>query len=538
MKTKHFLTAIPFLLLSLTVMAEKPEGKINLNWEVGYTKDSGVVPSLWIPATVPGAVQLDIARAEKYKPFYYAENWKDYLWMEDQYYYYRTSFDRPDLPESNRLHFVSLGIDYEFEIIFNKEMIFHQEGMFTPVDIDLTDRIKDKNQLVVKVYPVPKLHSSPSDRSQAAQVVKPAVSYGWDWHPRLVPLGIWDDTFLDIQPPAQVEDFLLNYTLNNELTSAEIDLNFSGRNLKGMSYEWILRDMSGKEVLKSEGLFGENHAEKRVILKNPELWWPHDHGTPYLYSSSLQLKDQTGKVLQTTTSKTGFRRVRLVMNEGAWAEPAGFPKTRSVPPMQMEINGRKIFCKGTNWVNPEIFPGIITRERYNELLVLAKETNFNILRVWGGGIVNKEAFFELCDEKGILVWQEFPLACNNYEGTPHYLKILEQESRSIIKRLKKHPSLAMWSGGNELFNNWSGMTDQSAAIRLLNSQCFLLDPGTPFIPTSPVMGVGHGHYVFRDWQSGEEVFQEMTRSRFTAYTEFGMPAPASAEILKTIIPDE
>ncbi len=274
----------------------------------------------------------------------------------------------------------------------------------------------------------------------------------------------------------------------------------------------------------------------RVTLKNPQLWWPHDHGTPYLYSSSLQLKDRTGNVLQTTKSKTGFRRVSLVMNEGAWNEPAGFPKTRSVPPMQMEINGRKIFCKGTNWVNPEIFPGIITRERYNELLELAKETNFNILRIWGGGIVNKEAFFELCDEKGILVWQEFPLACNNYEGTPHYLKILEQESGSIINRLKKHPSLAMWSGGNELFNNWSGMTDQSAAIRLLNAQCFLLDPGTPFIPTSPVMGVGHGHYVFRDWQSGEEVFQEMTRSRFTAYTEFGMPAPASVEILKTIIP--
>ena len=170
-------------------------------------------------------------------------------------------------------------------------------------------------------------------------------------------------------------------------------------------------------------------------------------GSPYLYTSTLQLTDQTGKVLQTTTSKTGFRRVRLVMNEGAWDEPAGFPKTRSVPPMQMEINGRKIFCKGTNWVNPEIFPGIITRERYNELLDLAMEANFNILRVWGGGIVNKEAFFELCDEKGILVWQEFPLACNNYEGTPHYLKILEQESRSIIKRLKSIHHLPCGAGG-------------------------------------------------------------------------------------------
>jgi beta-mannosidase len=206
--------------------------------------------------------------------------------------------------------------------------------------------------------------------------------------------------------------------------------------------------------------------------------------------------------------------------------------------MQLEINGRKIFAKGTNWVNPEVFPGIITRSRYNDLLDFAREANFNILRVWGGGIVNKESFFELCDEKGILVWQEFPLACNNYEGTPHYLKILEQESTSIIRRVKKHPSLAMWCGGNELFNNWSLMTDQSAALRLLNSQCYRLDPNTPFIPTSPVMGMGHGHYVFREWVTGEEVFQEMSRSKFTAYTEFGMPSPASVEILKKIIPPE
>ncbi len=98
--------------------------------------------------------------------------------------------------------------------------------------------------------------------------------------------------------------------------------------------------------------------------------------------------------------------------------PSDFPRTRSVVPIQLEINKRQIFCKGSNWVNPEIFPGIIGPERYDELTDRAREANFNLLRIWGGGIVNKEAFHEQCDEKGIMVWQEFPLACNNYEDHP------------------------------------------------------------------------------------------------------------------------
>jgi beta-mannosidase len=524
------------ILLVFQVSARNDGTQSLLKWELGYSKEKEMMPAEWIPALVPGAVQLDIARSEKYQPFYYAEHWKDYLWMEDLFYTYRTNFIKPEMSTGSRLHFISLGIDYEFDIIFNGEKVFHQEGMFTPVDIDLTDRLKDKNEIRILVWPVPKLHSSPADDAQAAQAVKPAVSYGWDWHPRLIPLGIWDSTYLEIRSLAHVDDFQLNYKLNDDCSAADIDMEISGTDLNGLNYKWELKDASGMVILKTDGSFFENHISKSLRFNNPELWWPHDHGKPYLYSSSLRLLDQSGIVLQTISSKTGFRRVRLVMNEGGWDEPKGFPKTRSVPPTQVEINGRRIFCKGTNWVNPEIFPGTITRKRYDELLELAKGANFNILRVWGGGIVNKESFFELCDEKGIMVWQEFPLACNNYEGTPHYLKILEQESRSIIHRLKKHPSLAIWCGGNELFNNWSLMTDQSAALRLLNSQCYRLDPFTPFIPTSPVMGMGHGHYVFRDWDTGEEVFQEMARSKFTAYTEFGMPAPASVEILKKIIP--
>jgi beta-mannosidase len=528
---KPTIILIVLVLISFISVSSGSKTPIQLKWELGYSKSASENPTKWIPSTVPGAVQLDIAKAENYAPWFYAEHWKDYLWMEDQFYTYRTTFAHPETTKNERCFFVSKGIDYQFKIFLNGEELLSQEGMFTPVNLDLTDKLKTSNELKVIVYPAPKIPNRPVDRSQAAHVVKPAVSYGWDWHPRLIPLGIWDETFIEVQPSSFIEDFDVNYTLNHQLTKADIELKISGRNLGGLPFVWTLTDETGKEVLKSEG-------KAQIEFSNPQLWWPHDHGKPYLYTSTIRLFDSSGKVIQTKTSKIGFRRIKLVMNEGAWNEPDGFPKSRSVPPTQLEINNRKIFCKGTNWVNPEIFPGIITRDRYKELLNLAREANFNILRIWGGGIVNKESFFELCDEKGILVWQEFPLACNNYPDDAHYLAILKQESTSIINRVKKHPSLAFWCGGNELFNSWSGMTDQSLALRLLSSQCLELDPKSPYIPTSPLMGMAHGNYVFRDLQTKEEVFSTMPRAHYTAYTEFGMPAPASVDILKTIIPKE
>ncbi|MEN8229472.1 MAG: glycoside hydrolase family 2 TIM barrel-domain containing protein [Bacteroidota bacterium] len=509
-----------------------------LKWEIGYSEREDPARLKWTEARVPGAVQLDVARAEGYGIYYYAENWKDYLWMEEREFVYRSLFTKPDLEVGERLLFHSLGIDYEFEVSLNGVKLLQQEGMFTPVRLDLTQQLEDLNELEIRIFPIPKLHAEPADRSQAAASVKPAVSYGWDWHPRLVPMGIWDDTYLEILPGSHIEDASVRYTLSDDFSSAEIAVEVEGRDLDGCMLTWKMFDAAGEMIDVGHFAPRENRGTLKMNLKNPSLWWPHDHGDPTLYDYTIDLNDRYGNLLHTVHGKLGFRRVKLVMNEGAWNEPQGFPKTRSVAPIQLEMNGRRIFCKGTNWVNPEIFPGIITRKRYEELTERALEANFNMLRIWGGGIVNKESFHELCDEKGILVWQEFPLACNNYVGTPEYLKVLKQESESIIKRIRKHPSLAMWSGGNELFNSWSGMDDQSQAIRLLNSQCLKMDPHTPFISTSPLFGMGHGHYVFRDMDTGEEVYSTMNRARNTAYTEFGMPSPSPLELLKSIIPGE
>ena len=509
-----------------------------MNWtlEYGSEKDPGELKQ--VEASVPGAVQLDIGKAEGYGPYYYAENWKDYLWMEDREFEYVARFVKPTLENGQRLIFHSLGIDYKFEISFNGKKVLEQEGMFTPVWLDLTSSLKVQNELRIKIFPIPKKHPAPQDRSQAAASFKPAVSYGWDWHPRLVPSGIWDQSWLEVLPASHVKELSVQYSLSEELDRAFIRVEAVGRELEGCRMAWKLKDSTGTLADMGYLIPYQGRGVLYLELLNPALWWPHDQGDPYLYSHTLELTDKYGNLLQTLEGQIGFRRVKLVMNQGAWSEPVGFPKSRSVPPIQMEINGRKIFCKGTNWVNPEIFPGIISPERYVELIDLALEANFNMLRVWGGGIVNKESFHELCDQKGILVWQEFPLACNNYEDDPEFLAVLINESESIIRRLREHPSLAMWSGGNELFNSWSGMTDQSLAIRTLNRLCLEMDPHTPFISTSPLYGMAHGHYVFRDPGSGEEVYSTMNRAQNTAYTEFGVPSPARVEILEAILPED
>ena len=528
---KNVLLASLLLIIAFPVLSFTP-----LEWKVGYSSEKSKAPLKYVPSQVPGAVQLDIAKAEKYPSYEYADNYKMFAWMEDQFYTYLATFKKPVLKESERLFFVSKGIDYRFEIYINEKPIHQQEGMFTYVDIDITDFLKEVNELKIIVYPVPKMVKQPVDRSQAANVVKPAVSYEWDWHPRLVPLGIWDETGLDVRNRSHLTDIHVSYTVNDSFDKAFIQLQGEGRNVKGLTYSWMLQDQTGKTVLTQTGKIADDlFIGDSIVFNNPVLWFPHDHGTPYLYTSSIRLLDPSGNVTDTKTNKIGFKRVRLVMNEGAWIEPVDFPKSRSVPPAQFEVNGKRIFAKGSNWVNPEIFPGIITRERYAELIDLAVGLNFNIFRIWGGGIINKESFFELCDERGILVWEEFPLACNNYPDDPHYLKILRQEATSIIKRLRKHPSIALWCGGNELFNNWSGMTDQSLPLRLLNSLCLELNPTVPYNPTSPLMGMGHGCYLFK-YLDGTEVFENMNKARFTAYTEFGVPGMSPVEVLKKIIP--
>jgi beta-mannosidase len=510
--------------------------EVRLDWTVGPATSPSSPPSRRVPATVPGAVQLDWARAENWPPYWHGDNFRAYDGLEDQHWIYAARVPPVDVSARARLLLEIGGVDYRWEVRVDGVVRHAQEGMFTPAQVDLTDCSSTGADLEIVVYPAPKLHPEPADRTQASHVVKPPVSYGWDWHPRLIPLGIWEETRLVVRPAARLCDAELRYTLADDFSSALLAVEISATPAaRGGRVRWMLQDPSGQTAADGAALVEGTELVLHHTLPGPQLWWPHDHGAQPLYLLSVELRDPDGALLDTRTHRTGFRRVRLVMHEGAWAHPAAFPKSRSHPPITIEINGRSIFAKGTNWVAPEIFPGRVTAETVAPLLRLARETHFNLLRCWGGAPAAKESFFAQCDELGLLVWQEFPLACNLYEHGAPYLQVLDRESRSILRRVRRHPCLALWCGGNELFNVWSGMTDQSLALRLLNRNCYELDPATPFIPTAPLEGMAHGDYRFRDTE-GREVFQIYAGAAATAYSEFGVPGASPVDYLRTFMP--
>ena len=483
-------------------------------WQARAIRPDG--PSEWFSAQVPGNVQYDYGRMMGWGDINYAENVRKFRETEDYTWEYRTVLDY-DCGAGETAYFVTEGIDYRYDIIIDGETVVEHEGMFTRVETELTG--KKGSVLTVRVHPHPKRATAEfEDRQQADQSVKPPVCYEWDWHPRMLVSGIWRDTYVEVRGSGWIKRCEPFYTLNADRSCAEIRFETDC----DTPMEITLYDPDGNELGKGD----------KFTIENPRLWWCNGQGLPELYTYTAKTAEHS------VSGHIGLRTVKLVMSQGAWIEPVGFPKGRSVAPIQLELNGRPVFAKGSNWVNPDIFNGRITAERYEELITLARDANMNIFRCWGGSGINKTEFYELCDRLGIMVWVEFPLACKNYVGTPGYLRVLEQEATSIIKQLRSHPAVVMYCGGNELFNNWSLMTDQSHALRLLNKLCYEYDFERPFIMTSPIFGMGHGGYTFYDPDAKKDVFQLFQSSNCTAYTEFGCSAVAEMDVLKKIIPED
>lgn len=520
-----------------------------LSWQLTHKKDMDSPEFDAIPASVPGAVQLDYARAFGYGDYFWGENYEKFRWMEDEFWVYTASFDfTVENGEKVIIHFS--GIDYAYVIYINGKKLLSGEGMYTPIDIDVTEYSGIPSTLKAVILPVPKCHLTPEDRSQARESCKPPSAYGWDWHPRLIPLGIWEEAYLETLPsgsPTALEcSHVLSDDLKDAVISAECKVHGNGE------LTLTLTSPDGKLAYSETKKFTDNADSVSFVfsVSSPELWYPRGYGAQPLYTLTASGASQS------SVSRTiGFRRVKLVRNLNDTS--VGFPKSRYSSPSTVEINGVKVFVKGSNWVNTEIFPSLMTEERYRELIDLACYANMNIFRVWGGGFVNKESFFDICDREGIMVWQEFMLACNLYPDNDRYLSVLEQEATSIIKRLRTHPCLTLWCGGNELFNSWSGMTEQSHALRLLDSLCYKLDRFTPFNMTSPLTDMGHGHYnnvvdantmdkklierlsAKTGGNSEEcEFLTVLTESHNVAYTEFGCCGGASPEYIKKYIMSE
>lgn len=505
-----------------------------LEWLLGESEGHDVAPSRWICATVPGAVQMDWAEAEGWPPYWFGANVEAYQWMENRYWTYRTRLPARPVPDGKRWIFHCGGVDYACSVKLDGRAILEHEGMQQTFELDVTEACAAGAVLEVQIHPAPKVTLREGESAflgrESRQSCKPAVAYGWDFHPRLIPLGIWQKTGLNLRDP---ENWLGHSEVQVDLipdhTEALLTLHLEGIIER---VRWTVLDPCGSEIATLDG-----RRDLQLRLKDPRLWWPRTEGKPILYTSRVELLGADGQVADVSEQKFGVRQIRLVMAEGQYAVKS-WPPTQATAPMTIEINGRRIFARGANWVAPEIFPSRLTRERYAEQLTLVRDANLNFLRCWGGSLTPSDDFYDFCDEAGILVWQDFPLSCNHYEGTPAYLEVLNRESRAIIRRLRRRASLAVWCGGNELFNSWSEMTMQDHAIRLLDRNCFDLDPGRPFVPTTPIYGVRHGDYRFRfgDGPRAPTVFEVIQKLDATAYMEFGIGALSDESLLRRIIP--
>lgn len=502
----------------------------SLEWKVGDCGVQRSAPPEMIKASVPGNIQLDFAESCGYKDLNIADNYKQFGWMDDHYFIYEAF-----LPEKNageRMILSALGIDYEFEILINDESVYHYEGMFAKTELDITRYLKGGDKLGVLIYPIPRVEDAVLERDNVRQSCKPGVGYGWDFHPHLVPSGIWDEIGIIITDEGYISDWNMDYELSDDYKTAfgkfELIADCGGDEF-GVAL--CITDPCGGTVFEASS----DKSEIEFSIVSPKLWWPNGYGEPLLYGFTASLL-KNGRVIDSVSFKRGFRKLELVPYEGSWNLPVPFPTPAYPQPLTYKINGRAIFVQGTNWVCPKIFYGTLTKEDYDIQLSAVRAANMNYVRCWGGAIVNKEAFFELCDEYGILVWQEFPLACNCYFDSPHYLDVLDKESRAVINRVKKHTCLALWVCGNELFTPWSGMTTQSGAIRLIDHNCYELDKKTPFIPSSPLYEMMHGDYRFRD-SNGRDIIQLMNESSCTGYNEIGCAGAGDMETIKYVIPE-
>lgn len=461
--------------------------RFNQKWEATIVDCNNKTESKYFPARVPGNLQSDYARFIGIDDLMYSDNTEKLRETENCTFEYRTYLNFKSNP-SEKIYFVAEGIDYRYDIILDSEILYSGIGMFTKIEVDITNIVHINSELKVRIYPHPKKEGSrKNSRDEATDSCKPPMCYGWDWNPRLLISGMWLPAFIETRDSGFILKCEPFYTLSDDFES--VDIRFETECESTVTYS----------IYDTENNLVYYGTSCEFTLEHIKLWWCNGQGEPNLYywTAKTESDKKSGHI--------GFKTLKLIRNAGTENEPFGQPKSRYAAPITIELNKRRIFAQGSNLVNPELFTGETKDEVFYNLVKAAKDANMNILRVWGGAGLAKPAFYNACDKLGILVWQEFMLACNNYTDNADYMRILKQEATSIILSLRKHVSLAFWCGGNELFNNWSGMDDQSKPLRLINKLCYELDYDRPFLSTSPLEGMAHGGYLFR-YDDGRDIF--------------------------------
>jgi beta-mannosidase len=413
---------------------------------------------VWMPATVPGCVHTDLAAAGKIEDPFYGMNERDQQWIERSGWEYTMSFDCDgELSSRERVDLVCKGLDTYARVSIGGADVLSANNMFREWRADVRDLLRrGANTFTVRFRsPIDEVdpvydslgHVLPATNDQAARMVsmftrKAPYHYGWDWGPRFVTSGIWRPMILDAWDRARIEDVQVVQT---ELTDARATLRVRVT-VASTTFQRVRLDVSVGEARGSadvEVATGATAIDLTLAIERPQRWWPNGLGTPHLYDVRVALSLAGEDAIDVRTLRVGLRTVEVEHTPDA----AGKSFT-------LRVNGAPTFMKGANYIPSDSFLNRVTDERYRHLVQSAADANMNMLRVWGGGIYEDDRFYDMCDELGLLVWQDFMFACSLYPGDDAFVENVKQEAVENVRRLRNHPSVALWSGNNEIEVAW------------------------------------------------------------------------------------
>ena len=513
----------------------------------------------WLPASVPGGVHTDLMAAGKLPDPFEGTNEEKVQWVAEKNWEYRRYFyPLPTMLHNEKIWLVCDGLDTLAEVRLNGKILGQTDNMFRSWRWEVHDLLNEgENRLEI-------LFRSPLAYLRARQRVKrindmnmgirggphlrkTPSHFGWDWGPRLPCMGIWQEIRLEGHTLGRLVD--VRYDQEHEPGMVRFTARVQSEVWEetGARHTLRLRITGPERQVWQLDAPARPNAVMTVTIANPELWWPNGYGSQTLYLVELELLNDEEQILDSRTHRIGLRKVELRQEEDAHGRSFTFV-----------INGVPIFCKGSNWIPADSFPTRITPERLEVLIRAAAETHHTMLRVWGGGYYESNTFYDLCDQYGILVWQDFQFACATYPlDDPAYLDNVRCEVLENVRRLRHHASLALWCGNNEIemLGTQLGWFKTASPIKEAYEKFFfhqlpqfiaeedpraLYWPGSPSandpfnLPNSDQTGDAHLWEVYHMYR--QPVFYRRQNPRFVS--EFGFQSLPALPTIEKFAPPE
>ncbi len=493
----------------------------------------------WMDARVPGTVHTDLLAADLIADPFYRMNESLVEWVEGITWLYRRTFVVPvAMLRADRVVLAAEGLDTYATIRCNGAEVGRTANMFVGHRFDVKPHLHPGTNVIEIEFDAPAVRAMALEKRHGRLLVshghhrvyvrKAQYSFGWDWGPSLATCGIWRNIFLEASTAGKMRHpFVKVLRIDRHSATIEISLDVDHTSRRPLTLSTTI--VGGARIIEDARQCRAKALKFRLRIPDPRLWWPNGHGEQPMYRAYFSLRDR-GDEVDRCDVPFALRTVRLVQDRDSRGKSFIF-----------EVNGKRIFCKGADWIPADSFIPRITDSAYATLLRMAKEAHMNMIRVWGGGIYEQDIFYDLCDRAGLMVWQDFMYACGEYPEQPWFLREAKREAEEVVQRLRNHPSIVLWCGNNEC--EWSfcsqnpGKTaDEMTGARIfrniLPEVCARYDGTRPYWRSSP-FGEGFpnsedngNHHQWLVWSSWQD-FGAYERNRARFVTEFGFQSPAN-----------